>query len=366
MNTILIPNSYQQQFFNYISTNHKDCYDQVKIFNICKYESKDLIVPYSNFSINALGSTFEITISHENQTPLFDGNDLAYLLKVTISNKYLELLSELAQLIIDKKGDGLIQIYNCVATSTHAYWIKSSREHGQTIDNIFIPTETKTQIIKHIDSFINNKERYLKFGRVYKLCFLFTGVPGSGKSSLIKAVSIKYNRPIYILNLSKSLTDMTLIQLLDEIKPNSIVVLEDIDAFFVDRDSKDTNVSFSGILNLFDGIFSPGNGIMLFMTANNPERLDHALIRPGRVDKIIKFDYPKKKEIMDAFNSIIGNTEHFTQFYKNISGSQLSMAGIVDYLFRHNDDYLDCISELNEHTKLLHEITEKNSQHLYK
>ena len=45
---------------------------------------------------------------------------------------------------------------------------------------------------------------------------------------------------------------------------------------------------------------------------------------------------------------------------------QLSMAGIVDYLFCHNDDYLDCISELNEHTKLLHEITEKNSQHLYK
>jgi SpoVK/Ycf46/Vps4 family AAA+-type ATPase len=103
------------------------------------------------------------------------------------------------------------------------------------------------------------------------------------------------------------------------------------------------------------------------MTANNPEYLDSALIRPGRVDKIIKFDYPRKNEINHAFNAIIGDAqESFNSFYKTINGSNISMAGIVDYLFRHPQDYLDAVSELNEHTKLLHEITEKNSQHLYK
>ena len=118
---------------------------------------------------------------------------------------------------------------------------------------------------------------------------------------------------------------------------------------------------------MFDGLYSPGNGSILFMTANNPERLDPALIRPGRVDKIIKFDYPRKKEINDAFNAIIGDSQdNFNNFYKTINGSNISMAGIVDYLFRHPRDYLDAVSELNEHTKLLHEITEKNSQHLYK
>jgi chaperone BCS1 len=120
---------------------------------------------------------------------------------------------------------------------------------------------------------------------------------------------------------------------------------------------------------MFDGLFTPGNGCILFMTGNNPERLDNALIRPGRVDKIIKFDYPKKKEVQKAFNAIVGegftddvNDTNFSNFYKNISGSQISMAGIVDYLFRHPHDYLDCISELNTHTQILHEITDKSSK----
>jgi hypothetical protein len=42
------------------------------------------------------------------------------------------------------------------------------------------------------------------------------------------------------------------------------------------------------------------------------------------------------------------------------------MAGIVDYLFRHPDDYLEKVSELNDHTSLLHEITERNKEHIYK
>jgi hypothetical protein len=75
------------------------------------------------------------------------------------------------------------------------------------------------------------------------------------------------------------------------------------------------------------------------------------LIRPGRVDKIIKFDYPRKKEINDAFNAIIGDSQdNFNNFYKTINGSNISMAGLVDYLFRHPRDYLDAVSELNEHT----------------
>ena len=149
-----------------------------------------------------------------------------------------------------------------------------------------------------------------------------------------------------------------------EVPENSIIVLEDIDSFFIDREAKSVNVSFSAILNLFDGLFTPGNGTILFMTANNPEQIDNALIRPGRVDKIVKFDYPRKKEIGEAFESIVGG-DNFGEFYKQIAGNNISMAAIIDYLFRHTTDYLECIEELNTHTKLLHEINNGN-QHFYK
>jgi len=304
-----------------------------------------------------------VNIFYENKEPKFDGNKLGYLLKITVSHNDLNLLKEFVEKSTNSNNSsGTIDIYN---SRHHGYWDSSNKIYAQSLENIFLPVETKELVIKHIDSFLENKDRYLSFGRVYKLCFLFTGVPGSGKSSFIKCIAKHYNRSIYVLSLSKKLDDEALNTLIAEIKEESILVLEDIDSFFVDRDPKDINVSFSSILNMFDGLFSPSNGTILFMTANNPDRLDHALIRPGRVDKIVKFDYPRKKEILQAFGVIVGNTEHFDQFYKSINGSKISMAAIVDYLFRHPLDYLECIVELNEHTQLLGEITEKG-QSFYK
>lgn len=47
-------------------------------------------------------------------------------------------------------------------------------------------------------------------------------------------------------------------------------------------------LSLSGLLNILDGVASQ-EGRVLIMTTNHVEKLDKALIRPGRVDKIVKF-----------------------------------------------------------------------------
>ena len=78
---------------------------------------------------------------------------------------------------------------------------------------------------------------------------------------------------------------------------DSIILLEDVDAAFASRDDeKDQNnnndnvayqginrLTLSGLLNAIDGVTST-EGRLMFMTTNYPERLDPALIRPGRVD----------------------------------------------------------------------------------
>ena len=251
---------------------------------------------------------------------------------------------------------GKVHLYH----SRHSgYWDRGNQVYGQSLENIFLPSDVKNSVINHIDSFLANRDRYLKFGRTYKLCFLFTGVPGAGKSSFIKSIALKYNRPIYILSLSKKLDDESLQGLMSEIKENSILILEDIDSFFIDREANQVNVSFSAILNLFDWLVTPGNGTILFMTAKHPKRLDSALVRPGRVDKIIEFDYPRKRELSDAFTSIVCGSD-FNEFYKLLKGD-ISMAAVIDYLFRHSDDYLANIDELNDQTKLLCEINDGNA-----
>ena len=59
-------------------------------------------------------------------------------------------------------------------------------------------------------------------------------------------------------------------------------------------------VSMSGLLNAIDGVASQ-EGRVLVMTTNNPEKLDDALVRPGRVDMKIKFTLANKQQTRELF-----------------------------------------------------------------
>jgi chaperone BCS1 len=213
---------------------------------------------------------------------------------------------------------------------------------------------------------MNTKDRYIRFGRAYKTAFLLTGIPGSGKSSLVKSIARKLRRPIYMLNFSKSMNDETFINLMSQLKDDSILLIEDIDAFFVDRQPVNINISFSALINFMDGVLGKGNGVITFLTANNPDRLDPALIRPGRVDIILKFNYPKKQEVKAAFMEMTTrDNDDFEEFYQHIKNTKISMSGIIEYLFRNEKTYMKNIAELLEQTQLLHEIVNDKSDKLY-
>ncbi len=75
--------------------------------------------------------------------------------------------------------------------------------------------------------------------------------------------------------------------------PNATVLLiEDVDCVFKEKreTTATTGVTLSGLLNALDGV-SSREGRVLFLATNHPERLDPALVRPGRVDKKIKLGY---------------------------------------------------------------------------
>ena len=57
-------------------------------------------------------------------------------------------------------------------------------------------------------------------------------------------------------------------------------------------------VTLSGLLNIMDGILETP-GCVIIMISNNPERLDGALIRPGRIDLKIEFPYCDAMMIID-------------------------------------------------------------------
>ena len=110
---------------------------------------------------------------------------------------------------------------------------------------------------------------YIDRGIPYRRGYLLHGPPGCGKSSFVAALAGELGYDICILNLSDAgLTDDRLSHALSTTPPQSLVLLEDVDAAFVQRDAKDrraSHVTFSGLLNALDGV-AAGEERILFMT----------------------------------------------------------------------------------------------------
>lgn len=70
---------------------------------------------------------------------------------------------------------------------------------------------------------------------------------------------------------------------------------------------KRNTVTLSGLLNAIDGNAS-AEGRLLIMTSNNPDALDSALTRPGRIDKKVYFGNMSKTAGRSIFMRLIGRS----------------------------------------------------------
>lgn len=147
------------------------------------------------------------------------------------------------------------------------------------------------------------------------LGYLFYGPPGTGKSSLSTALAGEFGLDLYEVKIPSVGSDADLEQMFQEIPPQCIVLLEDIDAVWTaereypereDRTagsgsrSPSSNCTLSGLLNVLDGVGSQ-EGRIVIMTTNKPERLDSALTRPGRVDLKVHLGNISRKSAEDMF-----------------------------------------------------------------
>jgi chaperone BCS1 len=165
------------------------------------------------------------------------------------------------------------------------------RERG--IDTVILPEGIKQKLTSDLDNFLEaaTSTWYAKHGIPYKRSYLFYGAPGTGKTSTIAAMAGYTKRNIAYLHVSDpKMTDSMLKKALQRVPGKCVVVLEDVDALFSlnRKNLGDIPLSFSGLLNALDGIGGKDATIFV-LTSNHIERLDPALIRPGRIDVHMEF-----------------------------------------------------------------------------
>ncbi|KAG0124894.1 P-loop containing nucleoside triphosphate hydrolase protein [Tuber indicum] len=207
-------------------------------------------------------------------------------------------------------------------------WERALSRPNRSMETVVLEREQKELIVSDIEEYIlpATAKWYANRGLPYRRGYLLYGPPGTGKTSLSIALAGLFNLEVYALSLSAgSLTDDTLATLFTMLPSRCIVLLEDVDASNVKRaadpptssssptspfrdrspstpphSATNPNVSFSGLLNAIDGAASR-EGRILIMTTNHRERLDPALIRPGRVDLQISFKCASRNVIESLF-----------------------------------------------------------------
>ncbi|KKK19208.1 hypothetical protein AOCH_002900 [Aspergillus ochraceoroseus] len=204
----------------------------------------------------------------------------------------------------------------------YSRWSSITSRPSRDISTVIFNKEKKDSILKDINEYLHPQTRrwYANHGIPYRRGYLFTGPPGTAKTSLASAVAGVFGLDIYVLSLlDPTLTESQFVRLFSE------VPIEDIDVAGLDRPENpppvkpegpgkyaspaNTGVSLSSLLNAIDGV-SSHEGRILIMTTNAPENLDAALIRPGRVDMRIEFELPGHEELRGLFLSMYSDVGH--------------------------------------------------------
>ena len=81
------------------------------------------------------------------------------------------------------------------------------------------------------------------------------GLPGTGKTTLIHALASKFKKNVGFIDFSdRNSTDREIRRAIRKLPDDAFLVIEDIDALFKDRKGEETNMTFSGLLNILDGL----------------------------------------------------------------------------------------------------------------
>jgi chaperone BCS1 len=247
------------------------------------------------------GRPFEVWFSRADNTRERTGRRVESLTFRTVGRNRASLqhfVDDVVQCHIKRQG---VQSYLYVYNDGWDY-IQGYSPRG--LDSVVLEPGEKEYLLQDVLQFRRSKQRYECLGVPYHRGYLFYGPPGTGKTSLVSALAAHFGLSIYTVNLA-DFNDRSLMSAVNNVPRNSVLLFEDIDCMKGSQSraatdlsnrqsgtatpnakenvSTQSGITLSGLLNVLDGFHAP-TGVLFVMTTNHVEKLDPALLRPGRID----------------------------------------------------------------------------------
>ncbi|CAA0839255.1 P-loop containing nucleoside triphosphate hydrolases superfamily protein [Striga hermonthica] len=278
--------------------------------------------------------------------------------KEAVVNDYLPLVLLRAKEI--KSKDRAVRLYSTrqyrgggedeYGAGRSGMWGYVNLDHPATFETLAMDPDLKRAVIEDLDRFVRRKDYYRRVGKAWKRGYLLYGPPGTGKSSLVAAMANYLKFDVYDIELT-SVYNSDLRTMLLNTDNRSIVVIEDIDC---SRQMQNRNgpshaavqrsqeqLTLSGLLNFIDGLWSTcGDERIIIFTTNHKEKIDPALLRPGRMDMHINMSYctPQGFDTL-AKNYLEVDEVHpmFGEIKDLIAEIEITPAEVAEHLMRNED-----------------------------
>jgi mitochondrial chaperone BCS1 len=339
-----------EEYEMYASEKSKD--GSAEFWNFSNYEAKApprFIPAYGTYSFWHNGCYFSF---HRSRSCAMDIGSTMIMDKEDVSLSCLGRSPEPIKRLLQEAKDFCLKDHNSKTTirrpspkdlrrwGSRSCWTQIAERPSRPLDTIVLDAKRKMEVLADINEFLNpaSPRWYANRGIPYRRGYLFHGNPGTGKTSFSFGIAGLFGLDVYVISLLEpTITEEDLGQLFDALPRRCVVLLEDIDsaglirpdeekeklvAGGVQADSQSSpkladitkalkaaskksgddknGISLSGLLNVIDGVASH-EGRLLIMTTNKPEKLDDALIRPGRVDLQVAFRNATQPQIKEIF-----------------------------------------------------------------
>ena len=199
-------------------------------------------------------------------------------------------------------------------------WVDAGRRPARPVASVVLKGDAARAIVDDARAFLRLERWYAERGIPYRRGYLLHGAPGSGKTSLVRAVAGELRLPVYQLPLSGAgVDDEAFHRLLNSTARRSVVLLEDVDAGVMASGHRSIatraangggggGLTLRGVLGALDGV-GAAEGRLLFMTCRDLSALEPALIRPGRIDTRLAFEAPDAAQAKALFGHFYGVNE---------------------------------------------------------
>ncbi|KAK8169706.1 P-loop containing nucleoside triphosphate hydrolase protein [Phyllosticta citrichinensis] len=220
------------------------------------------------------------------------------------------------------------------------------------MSSVDMEEDVKAALIRDARNYFHpaSKAYYANRGIPLRRGYLFWGPPGCGKTSICVALASLLQVKLFSISLaSANANDRNLEKLFSDLPRKCVVLLEDIDSAGISRENMAQStskkladrqkgfddehlpprVTLSGLLNVIDGA-GAAEGRLIIMTSNHPETLDHALIRPGRIDKQVYFGRVSKNVAAAMFKRIYNSYDDEEQQDVDLDDAMTDVDAVED------------------------------------